>query len=93
VSPTREPEAAAKQSPAEPPAVSSTPTSPAQVLAVVRTLKLEVTLIAPTGERWAVINGATYREGDAIAGLEISEIQEGKVRLRQRDITCLLRMD
>jgi hypothetical protein len=63
------------------------------ILEVVRNLRLEVTLITPAGERWAVIGGENYREGDTIAGMEIVEIQEGRVKLRQAGCTCLLRMD
>ena len=33
-------------------------------------------LTIPSGERWVVINGASYREGDAVAGMEIVEIRE-----------------
>jgi hypothetical protein len=63
------------------------------ILEVVRNLRLEVTLITPAGERWAVIDGVNYREGDTIAGMEIVEIQEGRVKLRQAGMTCLLRID
>jgi len=67
--------------------------TPPQVMEVVKGLKLEIILITPAGERWAVINGASYREGDAVAGLELVEIQEGHVKLQQAGLTCLLRMD
>jgi hypothetical protein len=63
------------------------------ILETIKGLRLEVTLTAPTGERWAVINGENLREGDTIAGLEIIEIQEGKVKLRHGGTTCVLRMD
>ena len=63
------------------------------VLEAVRGLRLEVILTTPAGERWAVINGRNLREGDRVAGLEIVEIQEGRVRLQQGGVTCLLRMD
>ena len=66
--------------------------TPADLLATVKTLRLEVTLTAPDGEPRAVINGQDYRAGDAVAGLEIVEIREGCVRLRQGTVTCLLRM-
>jgi hypothetical protein len=69
------------------------PVDPRAVLEAVKGLRLAVILIAPTGERWAVINGENYREGDAIAGLEIVEIQEGKVKLQRAGFTCLLRME
>jgi hypothetical protein len=74
------------------PAVSSGISAKA-VLDAARALRLDVTLIAPSGERWAVINGQNYREGDAVAGFQVTEIQEGKVRLQQAGMTCLLRMD
>ena len=67
--------------------------TPDAILRTVRGLKLEVILTTAGGERWAVINGEKVREGDAIAGLEIVEIQEGRVRLQQGGVTCLLRMD
>jgi hypothetical protein len=63
------------------------------ILEKIKGLRLEVTLTAPTGERWAVINGENLREGDTVAGLEITEIQEGKVKLQHGGTTCLLRMD
>jgi hypothetical protein len=63
------------------------------VLEAVRLLRLEITVMAPTGERWAVINGQEYREGESVAGFQVLEIQEGKVRLQQAGTTCLLRMD
>ena len=63
------------------------------VLEAVRGLRLEMILTTRAGERWAVINGRNLREGDRVAGLEIVEIQEGKVRLQQGGVTCLLRMD
>ena len=90
---------------AAPPEVPASPTvpepapqaepvpGPQQVLEAVKGLKLEIILITPAGERWAVINGASYQEGDAVAGLELVEIQEGHVRLQQAGLTCLLRMD
>jgi len=74
------------------PAAAAAPTAK-QVLDTVKGLRLEITLITPQGERWAVINGENYREGNVVAGLEIVEIQEGKVRLQQAGVTCLLRMD
>jgi len=63
------------------------------MLDAVKGLRLEVTLVSPTGERWAVINGHNYREGDLIEGFRLLEIQEGKVKLEQGGVTCLLRMD
>jgi len=79
------------QSDKAPPAALATPAR--NILETIKGLRLEVTLTAPTGERWAVINGENLREGDTIAGLEISEIQEGKVKLRHGGTTCVLRMD
>jgi hypothetical protein len=63
------------------------------MLEKIKALRLEATLLAPTGERWAVINGQNYREGEAVAGFRIIEIQENKVRLQQGGMTGLLRMD
>ena len=65
----------------------------AGILETVKGLRLEVILLTPEGERWAVINSGNYREGDAVAGLRIVEIQESRVRLQQGAVTCLLRMD
>jgi len=77
------------------PAASAAKAAPAvqAVLEAVRGLRLEMILTTRAGERWAVINGRNLREGDRVAGLEIVEIQEGKVRLQQGGVTCLLRMD
>jgi hypothetical protein len=75
---------------AEPAAPAPTAKS---ILETIKGLRLEVTLTTPTGERWAVINGENLREGDTIAGLELTEIQEGKVKLRHGGATCVLRMD
>ncbi|MCX5683668.1 MAG: general secretion pathway protein GspB [Planctomycetota bacterium] len=78
---------------------AATPAAPAaatparNILETIKGLRLEVTLATPTGERWAVINGENLREGDTIAGLEITEIQEGKVKLQHGGTTCVLRMD
>lgn len=69
------------------------PPTPQKVLETAKSLRLAVILITPTGERWAVINGERYREGDAVAGLEIVEIREGHVKLQQAGVICLLRMD
>jgi hypothetical protein len=81
----------AKLAPAAAPP-SGRPTPP-KVLETLRGLKLEIVVATPAGERWAVINGETYREGDTVAGLEIVEIQDGRVKLQQAGTTCLLRMD
>ena len=82
---------------AQPEAVKSAtadpPTSPREVLALVKTLRLEATLIGENGQRWAVINGRDYTEGDSVAGLQIADIGEGRVRLRLGGTSCLLRMD
>lgn len=84
--------ASASVRPAETPVPAARLTAK-DVLATVKTLKLEITIITPEGDRWAVINGENYREGNAIAGLELVEIQDGKVKLQHGGITCLLRMD
>jgi Type II secretion system protein B len=64
-----------------------------QTLEEARGLRLEVILTTPSGERWVVINGTSYREGDAVAGMEIVEIQETRIKLQRAGTTCLLRMD
>jgi hypothetical protein len=64
-----------------------------QVLACVKGLRLEVIMTTPAGERWVVINGESYREGDAVDGMEIVEIQGTRVRLQQAGIVCLLPMN
>ncbi|HUX00320.1 MAG: hypothetical protein WBD63_05010 [Phycisphaerae bacterium] len=64
----------------------------AELLSAVKALRLEVTLTAAGGEPWAVIDGHDYRVGDTVAGMEIVEIGEGRVRLKQGTVTCLLRM-
>jgi hypothetical protein len=97
--PAAEPPAVAEKlpAPAAPapaaPAAQAGAMSATAILNVAKGLKLEITLIAPSGERWAVINGKNYRAGDTVAGLEIVEIQEGKVKLQQAGAICLLRMD
>jgi hypothetical protein len=40
-----------------------------------------------------VINGKDYHPGDRVEGLRLVEIQEGKVKLEQGGVTCVLRMD
>lgn len=67
--------------------------TPQEILEKVKGLRLEVILITPEGQRWAVINGENYREGDAVSGFRIAEIQEGRATLQQGGVTCLLRMD
>jgi hypothetical protein len=64
-----------------------------QMLESVKGLKVDVILTTPSGEKWVVINGANYREGDAVAGMEIVEIQGTRVKLQQAGVTCLLRME
>ena len=86
---SRSPETARAESPA-PPAASVLPLA---ALEAAKRLRLEVILITPAGDRWAVINGQNYRQGDAVAGFRIVEIQEGKVRLQQAGTICLLRME
>jgi hypothetical protein len=63
------------------------------LLESVKTLRLEATLVSPGAQRWAVINGAEYHEGETVSGFQILEIQEGKVKLQQAGILCLLRME
>jgi len=63
-----------------------------ELLSAVKALRLEVTLTAAGGEPWAVIDGHDYRVGDTVAGMKIIEIGEGRVRLKQGTVTCLLRM-
>jgi len=67
--------------------------TPQDILEKVKAMRLEVILITPEGQRWVVINGEDYREGDAVSGFRIVEIQEGRARLQQGGVTCLLRMD
>jgi len=78
-----------------PAAVAPTPAAPkpSEVLAAVKALHLDMTLTGAGGERWAVINGHDYREGDSVGGLRLAEVQEGKVKLEQGGIVCLLQMD
>jgi len=72
---------------------AASPGRAAGVLATVKAFRLEVTLMTPGGERWAVINGKDCREGDSVNGMKLIEIQEGKVKLEQDGIICMLRMD
>jgi len=67
--------------------------SPKELLSALKALRLEVTLVASDGSRWAVISGRDYRVGDTVAGMEIVEIQEGKVKLQRGNATCMLQMD
>jgi hypothetical protein len=67
--------------------------TPRQILEEARGLRLEVILTTPSGERWVVINGTSYREGDAVAGMEIVEIQGTRIKLQRAGMMCLLRMD
>ena len=76
----------------ESPAAAAPSVSPPAVLEAAKRMRLEVILITPAGDRWAVINGQNCREGDAVAGFRIVEIQEGKVKLQQAGTICLLRM-
>jgi len=64
-----------------------------QVVQVAKDLMLKATVHSPTGERWAVINGKTYREGDDVAGLTLVEVQEDRARLQRAGVTCILKMD
>jgi hypothetical protein len=64
-----------------------------EILSALKALRLEVTLVSPSGEPWAVIDGKDYRVGDTVGGMEIVEIGEGRVKLQRGAVTCLLRMD
>jgi len=75
------------------PAAPPLSVSPSAALEAARRMRLEMILITPAGDRWAVINGQNCREGDAVAGFRIVEIQEGKVKLQQAGAICLLRME
>ena len=66
--------------------------APAEFLSAVKGLRVELTLTGPGGEPWAVINGQDCHVGDMVAGLEIVEIGEGWVTLKQGTVTCRLRM-
>ena len=72
---------------------SKAASAPQQTLQMIKGLKLEVVLITATGERWAVINGESYRVGDEVAGMHVTEIKENTVKLQQGGTTCLLRID
>jgi hypothetical protein len=63
------------------------------VLEAIKGLRLAVTVVPPDGQRVAIINDTEYREGETVAGFQILEIQEGKVKLQQAGVTCLLRME
>ncbi|MBL7139416.1 MAG: hypothetical protein ISS74_00755 [Planctomycetes bacterium] len=85
--------------PAEPPtaggeadALGVAPT-PREIADVVKDLKLKATVLGPNGQRWAVINGSTYQEGEEVAGLTLVEVREDRARLRRADVTCVLKMD
>jgi len=92
-----EPSAPSPAAPAEPSAEKSEPAREApttkEVLSALKALRLEVTLVSPSGEPWAVIDGKDYRVGDTVGGMEIVEIGEGRVKLQRGAVTCLLRMD
>ncbi|HUU30530.1 MAG TPA: hypothetical protein VMY69_00345 [Phycisphaerae bacterium] len=96
--PVAEPEGPARRgvavaSPASRGPADAAATTPQAILDAVKALKLQVILLAPDQQRWAVINGKNYRRGDAVAGFDIVEIRETTVKLRQAGITCLLRID
>jgi len=88
-----EPARAAASAQERPPTHVGAVPEPKALLAVLKALRLEMTLVAPGGERWAVINRTDYREGDTVAGMEIVEIREGEVKLQRGGVTCLLRMN
>jgi len=83
--------------PAAPDAEKSRPAPEAptakEILSALKALRLEVTLVSPSGEHWAVIDGKDCRVGDTVSGMEIVEITEGRVKLQRGAVTCLLRMD
>ena len=87
------PARAAASAPAGPLTYVGAAPEPKALLADLKALRLEMTLIVLGGERWAVINQTDYREGDTVADMEIVEIREGKVKLQRGGITCLLRID
>ncbi len=64
-----------------------------QVVRVAKDLSLKATVHSPTGERWAVINGHTYREGDVVAGLTLVEVREDRATLQRAGMICILKMD
>jgi len=64
-----------------------------QIADLVKDLRLKATVLGPNGQRWAVINGNTYQEGEDVAGLTLVEIREDRARLRRADVTCVLKMD
>jgi hypothetical protein len=94
----------AAATPAEPSAEKSEPAREApttrvaarrakEILSTLKALHLEVTLVSPSGEHWAVIDGNDYRVGDTVADMQIIEISEGRVKLQRGTVTCLLQMD
>ena len=87
----------AAATPTKPTAEKSEPAREAptakEILSTLKALRLEVTLVSPSGEHWAVIDGKDYRVGDTVSGMEIVEIGEGRVKLQRGAVTCLLRMD
>jgi len=72
---------------------SCTPWTAGRVAEVAQGLSLKATVASPSGERWAVINGETYREGDEVAGLRLVEVREDRARLDRAGIQCVLKMD
>ncbi len=80
-------------SPSAPERAPAAEGSPEALLEALRAFRLELTLVDPEGARWAVIDGRNYQVGDAIGGMEIVAIEEGRVKLRQGATTCVLRMD
>ncbi|HUX15501.1 MAG TPA: hypothetical protein VMW52_03460, partial [Phycisphaerae bacterium] len=66
--------------PAAPAAEKSRPAPEAptakEILSALKALRLEVTLVSPSGEHWAVIDGKDYCVGDTVGEMEIVEIEE-----------------
>jgi hypothetical protein len=91
--PVRRPAPETPAIPASAPTEAAPAPKAAGVLAAVKMLHLDVTLTGPNGERWAVISGRDYREGDSVGGLKLVEVQEGKVKFEQDGVVCLLQMD
>jgi hypothetical protein len=64
-----------------------------EMLEAVRRLRLGMTLVGPDGTCLAIIDGQECRQGDWVGGLEVVEVQEGRVKLRKGGMQCVLSMD
>jgi hypothetical protein len=69
------------------------PNAAREMLEAVRRLRLGMTLVGPDGTCLAIIDGRECRQGDWVGGLEVVEVQEGRVKLRKGGIQCVLSMD